>query len=401
MTSAGNQASRTLRHLFGDAGAERFFRDVFEQRALVTHAADAGLDAARFRDVVSIADVDRIVTGTDLKRGDLLLADAARDDGPEESDWLDSQGYVDRGAVAMLYRAGATIILNQAQRIVPELGRLCRGIEHVFSCHVQTNLYLTPAGAQGFPIHFDNHDVIVIQAEGEKLWRLYDMPVDIPYRGEGFRSLEHQPGALRQEFVLKAGDVAYVPRGMMHDAETSGTAPSLHITVGLIARTWADLVLEAVAEVAVREPAFRQSLPPGFADDGFDRGPARARLAELGTILARELKLDPAMDILAENFVTSRASANSGAVLGAHAPIPEGQRFIRLAETPARLDREDGPNGRVRLAVPSNILWFTPESEAAVRRAMDGTSFTVDELAFEHGEAVVRRLLAYAVIAPH
>ena len=93
------------------------------------------------------------------------------------------------------------------------------------------------------------------------------------FRGEGFELGQHEPGELRQEFVLKPGDCAYVPRGLMHDAQTSGDKASLHITVGLITRTWADLMLEAVSEVALRSPELRRSLPVGFAQSGFNRDP--------------------------------------------------------------------------------------------------------------------------------
>ncbi len=72
-----------------------------------------------------------------------------------------------------------------------------------------------------------------------------------------------------EEFVLKAGECAYVPRGLMHDASTHGDEPSLHITLGLIVKTWADLMLEAVSEVALRHPPlfaapFPSLCPPGL-----------------------------------------------------------------------------------------------------------------------------------------
>jgi hypothetical protein len=387
-----------LSFLIGTDAARTFLSDSYEKQAVIASAPACGLAAERFAAVLSIAEVDRIVTGTDLRTGDLLLADASLADGIESSAYIDDQGYVDRGAVAMRYRQGATVILNQAQRLIPALGRLCQGIEHVFSCHVQTNLYLTPPGSQGFPTHFDNHDVFVIQSEGEKLWRLYDMPVDIPYRGEHFSRHVHATGALRDEFVLKAGDVAYVPRGMMHDAATSGDAPSLHITVGLITRTWADLLLEAVSEVALRQPLFRRSLPAGYARAGFDRTEARATLAELGRLLSSDLRLDPAMDLLADTFVRGRAAINSGAISHAAQPIGPTDRFCLEPLAPWRRSDEAGDGGRACLTVPGSDLWFTAESKAALTRALDATPFLLSDLAFDHAEALVRRLLAYGLV---
>lgn len=398
MTLADGWRDDPLAFLIGERAARGFVDTVYEQQALTMSAPDAGLARDRFDGVVSIADIDRIVTGTDLKSGDLLLADASADHGIDPSGYLDDQGYVDRGAVAIHYRRGATIILNQAQRIVPALGRLCQGIEHVFSCHTQTNLYLTPAHAQGFPVHFDNHDVFVIQIEGEKRWRLYDVPLDTPYRGEHFVSRVHEKGELRHEFLMKAGDVAYVPRGMMHDALTEGDHPSLHITVGLISRTWADLVLEAVSEVALREPLFRRSLPAGFTRHGFDRAEAHKTLADIGAILAREMRLDPAMDLMANSFVRARPAINGGTISNAWAAMGDGDSFRAAPLAPWRMVREDGADGRTCLVVPGTDLWFTAESEAALHRALSGERFTLADLAFEHAEAVVRRLLAYGLV---
>jgi ribosomal protein L16 Arg81 hydroxylase len=143
---------------------------------------------------------------------------------------------------------------------------LCRQLEADFSCPVQTNIYLTPPNAQGFQTHYDNHDVLVLQVEGRKRWRLYDAPVGTPYRGERFtpgRFAETEP---REELVLEPGDVLYVPRGLMHDAVNEGDdQASLHITTGLLAKTWADFLLEAVSEAALRTPALRRALPPGYA----------------------------------------------------------------------------------------------------------------------------------------
>lgn len=380
-----------LGFLLGDDRARAFLTSIYEREALVVEAKDR----SRFDGLISIDAVDAIVTGTDLKRGDLLLADASRDNGVPEDRYIDDQGYVDRGAVAMQYRAGATIILNQAQRLVPALGQLCQGLEYVFSAHIQTNLYLTPPHAKGFPTHFDNHDVFVIQTEGEKLWRLYEMPVDIPYRGERYQSSIHDKGELKQEFVLRRGDCAYVPRGLMHDAETSGDDASLHITVGLISRTWADLILEAVSEVAVRRPEFRRSLPPGFALSEFDRAPARDMLVELGRILAEELRLDPAMDLLADTFIKTRAAQNRGTVVDGYRSITPADRFVRAPLVPVRR-AVDGD--RIAMMVPGDELFFTMDCADALDRALGGSPFTLADLAFEHAEALVRRLLSYGLV---
>ncbi|MEQ1688678.1 MAG: cupin domain-containing protein [Sphingopyxis sp.] len=379
-----------LGSILGPELSPRFLDQLFERDFCLSK----GPSASRFDGLISIADVDRIVTSTDLREGDLAMANAGR--APiDASSYVDDGGYIDRGAVARHYRDGSTIILNQAQRIVPALGELCRGLEHVFSSHIQTNLYLTPPGEQGFQTHFDNHDVFVIQVAGAKNWRIYGTPLDLPFRGERFHSGEHEAGDLRAEFLLSAGDCAYVPRGMMHDASTAGDAASLHITVGLISKTWADLVLEAAAEVALRIPAFRQSLPPGFARPGFDRAGARATLADLGQQLGAALQLDPAMDLLTDSFIRSRAAINRTTITEAARAISATDRFIRAPLAPYRF-AQDGES--LCLVVPGGDLHFTEESRNSLTRALDGTPFTLADLGFEHAEALTRRLFDYGLV---
>lgn len=379
-----------LGYLIGSERTADFFERVYEREALVVSHADP----ARFESLVSIDGVDRIVTQVDLREGELDLADAART--MRRSDYVDAAGYVDRGAVADFHRGGATIILQHVHQLEPSLGRFCRALEHVFSAHVQTNLYLTPPSAQGFRTHYDNHCVFVLQVSGEKAWRLYEKPVDTPYRGEGFESGKYESGELKQEFVLKAGDCAYVPRGLMHDASTSGSEPSLHVTVGLITRTWADLLLEAVSEAALRTPDLRRSLPAGYARAGFDREPARVHLQRLAETVAREVRLDPAMDLLADTFIRSRAADNRYAVRDAAQPVKADERFRAHPFAPHRL-AEDGD--KLVLISPGGELDFPSDRRPALERALSGEAFAPAELGCEAPETLVARLIAYGLVA--
>jgi ribosomal protein L16 Arg81 hydroxylase len=380
-----------LGHLIGPERVESFFAEIYERKSLIALHAQP----KRFEGLLSIDDVDRIVTNVDLREGQLDLADALSRR-LSRTDYVDDGGYIDRGAVADFHRGGATIILQQAHQMEPSLGRLCRGLEAVFSCHVQTNLYLTPPNAQGFKTHYDNHDVFVIQVAGEKAWRLYDMPVEAPFRGEGFQSDVHKPGELRESFVLKAGDCAYVPRGMMHDASTSGDEASLHVTVGLITKTWADLMLEAVSEVALRTPELRRSLPAGYASAGFDRAAAREDLKRLASVIAREVRLDPALDLLADSFIRSRAADNRFAVRDAVRPIKDDETFALRPLCPHRI-AEDGDT--LILIAPGGEVKFAPEARPALEGALSGKPFKIaDVVGVADAKDFVAKLLAYGVI---
>ena len=86
---------------------------------------------------------------------------------------------------------------------------------------------------------------------------------------------------------------------------------SLHITLGVMGKTWADVMVEAISEACLAEPAFRANLPAGFAGAGFDRSSAEATFRSLVDAFARKATLDTILDRFTESFVTSRRSRSS------------------------------------------------------------------------------------------
>lgn len=286
--------------LIGAHERDSFFSDVFEQRPkLFEHG-----DPLRYSSLISSAEIDAFVALTELDDDSIRMV---RAEPPVSSrDYVFPSGIVDPLRIRDLQRSGATMILNQLNRYCPALGAFCRALEAVFTCRVQTNVYLTPPGAQGFPAHYDSHDVFVIQVEGAKAWSLYAAPVHLAYRGESFEAGEVERGEPTQTLTLNPGDALYVPRGRMHDAIGGEEGTSLHVTVGLIAKTWSDLMLEAVGRVAVEDEGFRHSLPPGYARQDFDRDTMRAKFAELTERIAERIEMDAALDVLVRDFVVVR-----------------------------------------------------------------------------------------------
>lgn len=374
-----------LGFLLGRDAAETFFRDHFEQKPLrVAHG-----EPDRFADLLSIAAIDAFLDGADLRQGMLnLVRHPVRID---ESRYLSQDGTIIPSAVAEEYLNGATVILPQLHDSMPSLGALCRALERRFCCHVQTNVYLTPPGHQGFATHYDNHDVLVLQLAGAKSWSLYSTPVVNPFRGEGFAPGEYEPGEISDTLVLEAGDCLYLPRGVMHDAPNVGDAPSLHITVGLITKTWADLMLEAVSEVALSEPAFRRSLPPGYADGDFDREAARADFRVLANLVAEKAQMDGAFDLLAHEFLRTRRPEVAGVLAAGPEAPDETDRFRRRPVVPFQLADDDG---KLALIGPGGDLYFDDGEQAALERAISGQSFGASDLSCADPRRLIRKLWA-------
>jgi len=381
-----------LTYLIGPTDSGDFFTRVFENEALIVRRDDP----ERYASLLSVDRIDELVSGRAFLGGEIEVVRA--DGGVQRSDFVDANGDIDRGSVAHHYQAGGTIILNQLHNADPTLTAFCRAVQQVFSAHVQTNVYMTPPHGKGFRTHYDSHDVFVIQVTGEKTWRLYDSPMGTPFRGERFAPGSHDINEPVQTFQLKAGDCAYVPRGLMHDAETAGDEPSLHITVGIIVRTWADLVLEAVSEVALNEPDFRRALPPGFARAGADRTATRATFAKLIAAVAAKAEPNAALDLFSDSFTRNIIANTRGAITFGAQDITNTNRFqIRLG----LCQRIANDGDKLAVVAPGGDLSFAADWRSSVERALDGTAFTLSDLeplSTDDAIEMVRRMLAFGLI---
>src|SRR5262249_43855236 len=114
-------------------------------------------------------------------------------------------------------------------------------------------------------IHYDTHDVFVLQLKGRKHWTIYDAPVTLPLKHQKSDWIA-RPDSVTEDRVLAPGDLLYLPRGFLHQA-VSLDESSLHLTVGVNSITWGEVILAAVQERLDSDPRFRASLPPGFAHD--------------------------------------------------------------------------------------------------------------------------------------
>ena len=79
--------------------------------------------------------------------------------------------------VLELHAAGATMVLQGLQLSDPHLARLANNLALDLGHAVQINAYLSPAAAKGLELHFDFHDVFVLQLDGRKRWRVWE-PLD-------------------------------------------------------------------------------------------------------------------------------------------------------------------------------------------------------------------------------
>ena len=159
--------------------------------------------------------------------------------------------------------------MNHADTLHPSIAILCHDLQDSFP-HVYANVYLTPLASQTVPAHADDRDVFIIQVVGWKLWTIYThIPIPYPYPSEQVGKSKALPvpehvrhGPILFQSVLQPGDVLYIPRGYVHEAQSITSIPpnqpkqtqpssssssslfgSFHITIAIATHDWSLLGL--------------------------------------------------------------------------------------------------------------------------------------------------------------
>ncbi len=387
----------SLEWLISPVSKKHFFQDYWEKKPLVVGRKQRNY----FESLFSLDEVDRVLTTLDRRYPDVTLKNANRE--ITGDDYTVGDDALDVAKVYQLFGEGSTITFAYLDTVVPSLTSFRRSLESEFSCLCQTNVYLTPARAQGAKPHYDTHDVFVLQVVNSKRWTIYGTPVVLPLTGQDFDRSVHERGDPTLEFELEAGDVAYIPRGVVHDAR-SGDNVSLHITAGILRTTWTDLLLEFVAEASLNDPAFRKALPPGFARQDFDRAQAREAFRSLLQRLSAKPNFDAVLDRFVDEFISTCPPLLGGQ--GAQMAALDCLAIDSVAGARAGVIshmRTDGESTSVDCY--GRKITFPIHAREAVRFALSNSEFVVRELPGDLDDAgklaLVRRLIREGLVVAH
>ena len=242
----------SLRSIIAPVSKDAFRTRYWEQKPLLVHRRDPGF----YADLFTLRDFDHAIAASPefVK----IANEAAKKHVSYKSEAV-------RGLEETLadMRNGGTLVLDQMQKHNRNLSALCRLMAAELGHRFQTNLYLTPPNGRGFPPHWDDHDVFILQVLGSKHWKIEKERRAINRKGERMGAEGRELRGDLLSFTLEQGDLIYIPRGFVHAAEC-GAEPSLHITLGLTGSFYEDFLNAVLQVVVASDPSLRAILPPGF-----------------------------------------------------------------------------------------------------------------------------------------
>lgn len=251
------EAQFDLEKILSPIQPEQFFDQYWEQEPLVIRREDAQY----FHSLLNISHVDQIL---DLHRPTGKSIRVIKDQAPLLASKYENQdGSLNLNQLYAAYADGYTVVINEVQRFCQPLKILCAKMSAALSHQTVANMYLTPKNQKALKPHYDTHDVFAIQAHGTKVWRIYDATTETPLLNSFQPIFKREQLKNMREITLRAGDMMYMPRGVPHEAYTTDES-SLHITLGVNAVQWIDLLYKSIQQLAFSEVKLRNALPPGF-----------------------------------------------------------------------------------------------------------------------------------------
>jgi bifunctional lysine-specific demethylase and histidyl-hydroxylase MINA len=288
-----------------------------------------------------------------------------------------------RARIAQFHARNYSVRFPELRPLWPQLDRLARALEVLLYQPVTTSAFWSMAGMRA-PVHYDDHDLIVVQLLGTKRWHVADAS-ELPntWRGMPPEKVELGP---HSSFEVRPGDLVYLPRGTLHSVDSA--AESLHLSIGFTPLTLREALLAALDQLSDVDRTLRSTV---------------------GGRLAWQLRgagLERLSAALLDGLERLRAACRTPGFVGAALQLRAGRTVAGLAALPAAksapllsLDSElthtevafchlTASAGKIDFSHPGGHLYVHRGAEPALLYMVNTPKFRVRDVPAEVGDEV-------------
>ena len=223
--------------LLGGISPERFMRQYWQKKPLLIRQAVPGMQPLLARSALfALAAQDDVESR--------LITRAARGAG-----WRLRHGPFTRSAIPKLSQPGWTLLVQGLDLHLDAAHALLEQFAFVPRARMDDLMVSFATDGGGVGPHYDSYDVFLLQAQGQRRWRIgrqkdLTLQPDVPLKILN----DVQP---EQEWVLEAGDMLYLPPRYAHDGVAQGECMTYSIGFRSPAQgEWAQDLLQRLADVA-------------------------------------------------------------------------------------------------------------------------------------------------------
>jgi hypothetical protein len=284
--------------------------------------------------------------------------------------------------IAELHARNYSVRFPDLRPLSPALDRLARALEMLLHQPVTVSAFWSRGGMRA-PVHYDDHDLLVVQLRGTKRWYVSSRPSEL---SNTWKALLTPDLGAHQTLDLRPGDLLYLPRGTCHlvDADDG----SLHVSIGFTPLTVREAVIAALDHLSDLDRGWRTTLGARLAFQL--RGTGMEQLAP--PIVQGAAALLAACQT--PGFIDSALQWRSGraiAALGALAPSANPATIgldTELQQNELAFCHLTASAERIDVSYPGGHLFIHRGAQPAVEFMVNAPRFRVRDIPGEIGDDV-------------
>uniref|UniRef100_A0A672P4N6 Bifunctional lysine-specific demethylase and histidyl-hydroxylase n=1 Tax=Sinocyclocheilus grahami TaxID=75366 RepID=A0A672P4N6_SINGR len=167
VNNSRDRANRLFQWLLHPVQDKSFFRDNWEKKPILIQRQNPDY----YKGLFSTAEFDHILRNEDVQYA-VNLDVTSYTNGKRETH--NPPGRALPYTVWDFYESGCSLRMLNPQAFSSSVWQVLSILQEKFGSMVGANVYLTPAGTQGFAPHYDDIEAFILQLEGKKHWRVYN-----------------------------------------------------------------------------------------------------------------------------------------------------------------------------------------------------------------------------------
>ncbi len=252
--------------------------------------------------------------------------------------WTFRRGPFGRRALPPLSRPGWTLLVQGADLHHPAAHELLAQFRFVPQARLDDVMISYASDGGGVGPHFDSYDVFLLQAQGQRRWRIGRQQDLSLLEGLPLKILAHFEA--EEEYLLEPGDMLYLPPRYAHDGVAQGECQTCSIGFrsparGELARELLERLADDAQEERAGDSVYRDARQPATSAPGAVPPPlAEFARAALRAALKDPLAVDRALgEYLSEPkptvwFESGGAGAPGGVVLDRRSRMMYDRRHV-------------------------------------------------------------------------
>ena len=313
-----------------------------------------------------------------------LSCDSANPAGPAPSLESVADAADFRQRIEQFHARNYAVRFPQLRLLTPQLDTLARALEMLLHQPVTAAASWSRGGMRA-PVHYHDHDLIVVQLRGSKRWYVSSRPSELNNTWKSIPGNAPELGP-HHTVEVRPGDLMYLPRGTLYSVD--GDAESLHLSLGFTPLTVRDAVIAALDHLSDLDRGWRMTFGGPLAL--LLRGPGLERF-NAPTV---EATANLALACKTPGFLASALQARSSRAVAALKALPVTQAmpvidldtelrhsdmaFCHLTASPERID----------VSYPGGHLYTHRSAQKAVEHIVNTPRFRVRDIAGEVGDDI-------------